>query len=340
VYIRTYTAIVGVGGGRRPSKASPGTLRAHVSYIRLMGRRAWGLVCVLLVVGGLATPPTLAATGGFTRILHVPADYRTVQAAVGASKPGDLILLDQGIYPGEVNVPEDKHDLTIRGVSRDGVVFDGDDRRANAIEVEADRVALENMSAHDFTANAFYWDSVDGFLGRYLTAWNVQLYGIYSLKSRHGIIEQSYVSGAADAAFYIGECYPCDTVIRGVTGRLSAVGYSGTNAGGGVTVRDSLWERNGVGILPNSYETGQEPPPQQDAVFTGNRVIGSGTVPTPVHTVLAGFIGIGSAWRAARATGSNATSSRGASATGSPCSRRCSGIVPGTPWRTWSRGTW
>ena len=258
-----------------------------------MGRRAWGFVCVLLVVGGLATPPTLAATGGFARILHVPADYRTVQAAVGASKPGDLILLDQGTYPGEVNVPEDKHDLTIRGVSRDGVVFDGDDRRANAIEVEADRVALENMSAHDFTANAFYWDSVDGFLGRYLTAWNVQLYGIYSLKSRHGIIEQSYVSGAADAAFYIGECYPCDTVIRGVTGRLSAVGYSGTNAGGGVTVRDSLWERNGVGILPNSYETGQEPPPQQDAVFTGNRVIGSGTVPTPVHTVLAGFIGIG-----------------------------------------------
>ena len=71
-------------------------------------------------------------------------------------------------------------------------------------------MTLENMSAHNFTANGFYWDGVEGFAGRYLTVWNVGLYGIYAISSRGGVMEESYVSGAADAAFYIGECNPCD----------------------------------------------------------------------------------------------------------------------------------
>ena len=86
-------------------------------------------------------------------------------------------------------------------------------------------MTLENMSAHGFMENGFYWDGVEGFAGRYLTVWNVGLYAIYAIESRDGIIEHSYASGAADAAFYIGECNPCDTVVRdrhggAVRGRL------------------------------------------------------------------------------------------------------------------------
>ena len=119
------------------------------------------------------------------------------------------------------------------------------------------------------------------------------LYGIYAIQSRGGTIEQSFVSGAADAAFYIGECQPCDTVVRGVTARLSAVGYSGTNAGGSMVVEDSLFEQNEVGILPNSYDVGLEPPPQRGATFRRNVVRGSGTAATPRATPLGGFRGIG-----------------------------------------------
>ncbi len=173
------------------------------------------------------------------------------------------------------------------------MVFDGEDIRPNAIEVLADGVNLENMSAHNFTANGFYWDEVEGFAGRYLTVWNVGLYGIYAISSRSGIMEQSYVSGAADAAFYIGECQPCDATIRNVTATLSAVGYSGTNAGGNLVVEDSRWLLNSVGILPNSFEVGLEPPPQRDATFRRNEVVGSGTVVTPRTTPLGGYHGVG-----------------------------------------------
>jgi hypothetical protein len=240
---------------------------------------------------GLSTPQRFAAAEG--RTLHVPAEHATLEAAIAASTAGDVILLAAGTYPGNVVVPESKPGITIHGEDRNSVVFDGADTRANAIEVEADGVTLENMSAHNFTDNGFYWDGVDGFAGRYLTVWNVGLYAIYAIESRHGIIEHSYASGAADAAFYIGECNPCDTTLRDLIAVLSAVGYSGTNAGGNLVIEDSRFENNGIGILPNSFEVGLEPPPQRDAIVRHNVVIGSGSVPTPRATPLGGYHGIG-----------------------------------------------
>jgi hypothetical protein len=233
------------------------------------------------------------AAPGPGRLIRVPQDVATPRDAIGAAQPGDVILLAAGTYDGGLVVPKDKPDLTIRGVDRNAVVFDGKGYGLNAIEVEADRVTLENLSAHDFDGNGFYWEKVAGFTGRYLTVWNVNLYGIYATESRGGLFERSLVSGAADAAFYVGECQPCDTIVRNVEGRLSAIGYSGTNTGAGLELVDSTWDRNGTGILPNSFDEQALPAPESQSRIAGNTVRDSGTVPVPAHTPLAGFIGIG-----------------------------------------------
>src|ERR687884_1473555 len=225
-------------------------------------------------------------------VIRVPQDAPTIQAAVAAAAPGDTILVDRGTYPGGVVVPQSTPRLTIRGVDRNAVVFDGQDVRDDAIDVRADGVTLQNLSAHDFRRNAFYWDGVTGFTGSYLTAWNVLGYGIYSEDSTDGLIEHDYVSGAADAAYYIGECNPCRSTIRHVVARLSAVGYSGTNASGALTIRDSRWDRNGAGILPNSLAN-EADPPQHDALITGNTVTSTGRARVPLNTPLAGYYGIG-----------------------------------------------
>jgi hypothetical protein len=236
----------------------------------------------------------LVACGGHhdPRTIRVPGDEPTIAAAIDAATPGDTVLIEAGTYRPSVHVPADKHDLTIRGADRNAVVLDGGGRLRDAIVVEADRVTVENMSAHSYRGNVFYWDEVEGFHARYLTVWNVEGYGIYSEHSTDGVIEHDYVSGAADAAYYIGECKPCRSVIRDVVARLSAVGYSGTNASGDLQIRDSRWDRNGTGILPNSYAN-ESDPPQEHATITGNVVTGSGTVPVPLHTPLAGFWGVG-----------------------------------------------
>jgi hypothetical protein len=236
----------------------------------------------------------LAAPGAADRprVIRVPRDAPDLRIAVALAHAGDTILVDRGVYAGGVTVPPSKPRLTIRGADRNAVVLDGRDRERNGISVHADDVAILNMSAHDFLANAFYWDDVARFRAEYLTVWNVRGYGIYAEGSTGGTIAHDYVSGAADAAYYVGECRPCRSVISHVVARRSAVGYSGTNASGSLVIRDSVWDENGVGILPNSYAN-EKRPPQSDLTIVGNIVRRSGRAAVPLNTPLAGFVGIG-----------------------------------------------
>jgi hypothetical protein len=235
----------------------------------------------------LALTPSPAAAAD----IRVPQDVRTLQAAIVAAQPGDTIVLDAGTYPGGNVVPRAKHDITIRGVDRTDVVLDGEDVRRNGIVVHADGVSILNMSAHNFLENAFYWEGADRFRASYLTVWNVQAYGIYVEDGEQGTIDHDYVSGAADAAYYVGECNPCNATLSNVVAVLSAVGYSGTNASR-VVIRDSIWDRNGAGIVPNTYAN-EALPPQSHATIVGNTVTGSGRARVPIRTPLAGFVGIG-----------------------------------------------
>ena len=105
------------------------------------------------------------------------------------------------------------------------------------------------------------------------------------------MLDHDYVSGAADAAYYIGECRPCDALVANVVATLSAVGYSGTNASD-VVIRDSVWDRNGAGILPNTYAN-EALPPQARTTIVRNTVSAQRPGAVPIHTALAGFVGIG-----------------------------------------------
>jgi hypothetical protein len=223
--------------------------------------------------------------------IHVPADVPTLQLAIARAEPGDTITLAAGTYPGGNVVGKSKHDLTIRGSDRNAVVLDGGDRRKNGIVVHADGVSILNLSAHNFLENAFYWVGANRFRASYLTAWNVRGYGIYVEDGEQGTIDNDFVSSAADAAYYVGECRPCAATLSHVVATLSAVGYSGTNATG-VLIRDSLWDGNGAGIVPNTYAN-EALPPQARTTIVGNTITGSGRARVPIRTALAGFVGIG-----------------------------------------------
>lgn len=274
----------------------------------------------------------------------MPGDAPTLQAAVGQAAPGDTIVLAAGTYAGGVVVPPAKHDITIRGLDRNAVVLDGADRQRDGILVHADGVAILNLSAHNFLRNGFYWEGADRFRAAYLTVWNVREYGIYVEDGEHGVVEHTYVSGAARAAYYVGECRPCDAVLHDVVAKLSAVGYSGTNATG-VVIRDSVWDRNGAGIVPNTYAN-EALPPQARSTIVGNRVTNSGRARVPIRTALAGFIGIGIA-----IAGGNGNAVAGNRVTGSqrygiavfPTARfveLSGGPEPGPPWRPRNNVVW
>ena len=80
----------------------------------------------------------------------VPDDFATIQEAVDAASPGDLILLSPGTYNEAVDVVTD--DLVIRGMDRNTVILDGNFELENGIRViGADGVAVENMTAMNYT---------------------------------------------------------------------------------------------------------------------------------------------------------------------------------------------
>jgi hypothetical protein len=256
--------------------------------VSAVGRWPAALVCAALAAAAAGCASGREHPG----VIRVPGDAPTPAAAIARSASGDTILLAPGTYRGGLIVPPGHDRITIRGEDRNAVEFDGRDRTSTGIAVRADDVTVENLTLHSFQGNALVWKSVDGYAARYVTVWNVGGYGMYAVDSRHGVIQRSLVSGAADAAFYVGECHPCDAVLRDDTAMLSGLGYSGTNAGGGLVVRDSTFDRNGTGILPNSFDDERDPP-QREASFLGNRVTGSGTVPTPASDPIDGLVGIG-----------------------------------------------
>jgi Right handed beta helix region len=208
---------------------------------------------------------------GESATLRVPDDYGTIQEAVDAADPGSLILISPGTYEEEVDVTTD--DLVLRGLDRNEVVLDGGFERENGVRIlEADGVVVENMTLQNYTRNGVFWTGVDGYRGSYLTAIRNGDYGIYAYGSVNGVLEHSYASGSPDAGFYIGQCYPCDALIRDVVSEWNGLGYSGTNAGGNLTIVESIFRMNRVGVVPNSgsYEGCA---PGRETTIVGNLVV-------------------------------------------------------------------
>lgn len=207
-------------------------------------------------------------------VLRVPTDYPTIQAAVDAAFPHDMVLVEPGVYH-EAVVVTTSH-LTIRGLDRNEVILDGDFRLDNGIMVlGADQVVLENMTARNYLVNGFYWTGAHGYRGSYLTAYNNGEYGIYAFDSRFGQFDNSYASGHPDSGFYIGQCRPCHAIITNVISEYNGLGYSGTNAGGNLTIMNSLWQHNLAGIVPNTLDS-QDFAPQGGTRIVNNVVRNNG----------------------------------------------------------------
>lgn len=239
---------------------------------------------------GPCTYPANTPLPGSGAVREVPQDYATIQAAVTAAAEGDTILISPGTYNERVDVKTSG--LRIRGTDRNAVVLDGQDTKEIGFEITADRVVVENLTVHNYKDHGVRWIDQTGYWGRYITAYNNGLYGIFAFGSRCGQIDHSFASGNADSGFYIGQCFPCDAVIHDIEARGNALGYSGTNAGGNLVLRDSIWNDNGLGIVPNSLDS-EARPPQRGLTIKNNIVSNNNGKTTPGSGIAAKFYGGG-----------------------------------------------
>ncbi|MFF7247695.1 right-handed parallel beta-helix repeat-containing protein [Embleya sp. NPDC008237] len=249
-------------------------------------------------------------------VLRVPQDFRTVQKAVDIARAGDTVLVGPGVYRESVRITKPR--VVLRGTDRNTVVFDGGVRLANGITVTGAGSVVENLTVRGYLANGVLFTGVtderlqqrgaggsaynpldttrfpmvQGFRATKVTAYNNGLYGIYAFDARGGVIEDSYASGQADSGIYVGQCKPCDTLVRGNTVERNAVGIEITNASEGLSVLGNRVVGNRVGVTVNSNDL-EALAPQHGAVIAGNVITDNNASDTPEQADGGFGIGIG-----------------------------------------------
>ena len=165
---------------------------------------------------------------------------------------------------------------------------------------KANGVSVENLTVCNFLAgsgsagNEIWWNGgsgsskigLKGYVGNYLTATSTYfkgsdpknpsvcatcaLYGIFSSDSTGpASLSNLYANNFSDSGVYVGACQRiCNVTIDHAWMEDNALGYSGTNSGGRITVENSMFDNNKEGFDTNTALTG-DPPPPQDGRCTG-----------------------------------------------------------------------
>src|SRR5260370_857340 len=220
----------------------------------------FGALAPLPAAAGGAQPAHGRARGllvcnGTTQRCPRARHYGPVRAAVDAARPGDWRLIWPGVYHGKnadwaAGVWISTPGLHIRGLDRNRVIIGGSG---------SGKIGMGAYYGSYLTATSMYGPDIHQVPNAPLAQ-----YGIFVSNARGpGLIAASYASNMADAAYYVGACQrTCDTVLAFDRGTNSALGYSGTNAGGRLIITRAVFDHNRAGIAPNSLNNDAAPPPQ------------------------------------------------------------------------------
>ena len=225
----------------------------------------------------LSNPPASFDHGDFGGVLITTSNLHLV----GMNR--NTVIVD-GTKPGSPtcsSVPADQ---------QYGNVVNGQATGRNGITVwKANNVSIQNLTVCNFlsgsqeSGNQIYWNGgsdsakigMKGYSGSYLSATSTYFgadgtagtYGIFSSDAAGPASwNQIYGSNMNDAGMYVGACQQqCNVTISHAWMEYSALGYSGTNSGGAIVIKNSMFDNNKDGFDTNTQINGDPPAPQNGA---------------------------------------------------------------------------
>ena len=128
----------------------------------------------------------------------------SIQAAVDAANPGDVILIKPGVYKEDILV--EKPNITIRGSQNVVIQNPGDAEDGIRVTPNGDGFKLFGVTLRDFEENGVIMIRADDYVLSHVTTINCGEYGLFPIASNRGLIEHCVASGHTDSGIYIGQC--------------------------------------------------------------------------------------------------------------------------------------
>jgi hypothetical protein len=222
----------------------------------------------------LTNPPASFAHGGFGGVLITKANLHLR----GMNR--STVVVD-GTKAGSPQCSANGADQQF------GSIQNGAPAGRNGIVVyKANNVSIDNLTVCNFLSgsqdggNEVWWNGgadtakigLNGYEGSYLTGTSTYFggetsaaaYGIFAQDaSGPATWTQIYGSNMNDSGMYVGACMQvCGVTISHATMEYNALGYSGTNSGGAIVIKNSLFQNNEDGLDTNTQINGDPPAPQ------------------------------------------------------------------------------
>jgi len=286
-------------------------------------------------------------------ILIGPGDYKQVSSRTAPDAQGDdragasvfvttpdihlrgmnrnTVMID-GTKPGSPQCSSAEADQTFGPAEGEGYLGNN-----GVVVYKANGVHLQNFSTCNFLGDNAGGDAIwfDGggasdkqelgswhgsFLSATSTYWAgvgkpSDEYGLYTSNTYgKGSFSQTYANNMSDSGYYFGACPDCNSTISHGHAENNDLGYSGSNSGGHLTIKNTEFDNNEEGVATQSQNNDDAPSPQDGEcpggatnpkapagaqrtndcwVMIHNRVVDNNNGATPTSDGAPGLVGTG-----------------------------------------------